>query len=63
MQKLKSHGGKLLVCSVDMNNISEDRIVTKQLKLSILKYMNSGKFNPETEVDLNKIKQLTGSKF
>ncbi|MCU0362150.1 MAG: beta-galactosidase [Bacteroidales bacterium] len=45
------NGGKLFVCSVDFNELAEDRSVSKQLKVSILDYMNSSDFNPDKEVD------------
>ncbi len=54
----RSNGGKLIACSIDMKDLNEERIVTKQLMSSILGYMNSASFNPETEVELNKIKEL-----
>jgi hypothetical protein len=55
----KSNNGKLMVCSIDLNNISDDRLVSKQLLISVLNYMNSEMFNPKVEVDINKIKELT----
>jgi hypothetical protein len=55
----KTNGGKLMVCSIDLKEIAADRQVSKQLLLSILNYMNSDLFNPEVEVDTNKIKGLT----
>jgi hypothetical protein len=55
----KTNNGKLMVCSIDLNNISEDRLVSKQLLVSVLNYMNSEMFNPQVEVDINKIKELT----
>src|SRR5664280_2181495 len=55
----KTYGGKLMVCSIDLNNISDDRLVSKQLLISVLNYMNSEMFNPQVEVDINKIKELT----
>jgi hypothetical protein len=54
----KTSGGKLLVCSIDLTNISEDRLVSKQLLMSILNYMNSGSFNPKVEVDIRKIREF-----
>ena len=56
----KTGSGKLLVCSVDLKNIPDDRIVSKQLLRSILDYMNSDSFNPDIEVEISKIKNLTG---
>jgi hypothetical protein len=54
----KSNNGKLIVCSIDLNNISDDRLVSKQLLISVLNYMNSELFSPQVEVDINKIKKL-----
>ena len=54
----KTNGGKLIVCSVDLKDISEERLVSKQLMLSLLNYMNSQSFNPQIEVDISKVKGL-----
>lgn len=54
----KTGGGKLLVCSIDLNEIPDERLVSKQLLACILKYMNSGNFKPEVEVDIKLIKEL-----
>jgi hypothetical protein len=54
----KTNGGKLMVCSVDLKNISEDRLVSKQLLISMLNYMNSKSFKPQIEVEIAKIKGL-----
>ena len=56
--EIKAGGGKLMICSIDMENIAEGRSVSKQLYNSILNYMNSGDFMPEAEADLNLIKNL-----
>jgi hypothetical protein len=55
---VKTNGGKLIVCSIDLKNISEERISSKQLLLSVLNYMNSESFNPQVEVDMRKVKEL-----
>jgi hypothetical protein len=55
----KTGGGKIVVCSIDMKNMAEDRIVSKQLLSSILEYMNSQKFNPETDIELSRIRSLS----
>jgi hypothetical protein len=52
------NGGKLLVCSVDLKAISDDRPVSKQMLSSILNYMNSSKFNPVVKLEIDKIKEL-----
>jgi len=57
----KTNGGKLLVCSIDLKNVSEDRLVSKQLLTSILNYMNSPSFNPKVEVDINIIRKLAAN--
>jgi hypothetical protein len=54
----RTNGGRILVCSIDMKNLTDERIVTKQLMYSILDYMNSSSFNPEAEVKLNMIRGL-----
>ena len=54
----KAGGGKLMVCSIDLETDLANRPVANQLKYSILKYMNSGEFDPEVEVDISKIKEL-----
>jgi len=55
----KTYGGKLMVCSIDLNNISDDRPVSKQLLMSVLNYMNSDLFIPQVKVDISRIKELT----
>jgi len=55
----KTGGGRLLVCSIDLKNLSDDRLVSKQLLLSVLNYMNSDQFDPEVEVNIEKIKDLS----
>ncbi len=54
----ETNGGKLMVCSIDLKDITEERLVSKQLLFSILNYMNSELFNPQIEVDISKVKEL-----
>jgi hypothetical protein len=54
----KTAKGKLMVCSIDMKDKIDERPVTKQLLISMLKYMNSDSFNPQTEVEFKEIKAL-----
>ena len=54
----RANGGRIMVCSIDMKDLTAERIVTRQLMSSMLDYMNSSSFNPVTEVELNKIKEL-----
>lgn len=50
--------GKILVCSIDLKDKLEERPVSVQLLVSMLKYMNSNSFNPKVEVDPEKISEL-----
>ena len=54
----RSGGGKLLVCSIDMKDQTDERLSSKQLLYSILNYMNSSHFNPGVEVGLSRINSL-----
>jgi len=54
----KAENGKLMVCSIDMNNLNDDRPASKQLLRSILSYMNSDSFNPVTIIDLSQVRTL-----
>ena len=54
----KTNGGKLMVCSIDLKEKIDERLVSKQLMLSLINYMNSQSFNPQIEVDINKVKGL-----
>jgi hypothetical protein len=62
--KVRTHGrvslrGKIVVCSFDLENDLDNRLAARQLRYSILKYMNSHKFLPETTVDFQTIENLT----
>jgi hypothetical protein len=54
----KTNGGKLLVCSIDLKDLSFERVVSKQLLKSILMYMNGVEFDPELIVEVTKISEL-----
>ncbi len=56
--EVRTGGGKLLVCSIDMKDNIDKRPVSKQLLISILNYMNSNSFNPGVTVDSEDIKKL-----
>ncbi len=55
----KCGNGKLIVCSINMKDSLDQRPVTKQLLSSMLSYMNSESFDPKTEIDLSRIKEIT----
>jgi hypothetical protein len=54
----KVGGGKLMVCSIDLENRLEERPVSRQLLNSILAYMNSAGFDPDVELAPDLIGQL-----
>lgn len=54
----KIGNGKIIVCSADIENDLDRRVVARQLRYSILKYMQSNQFSPEIEVTLEMIKNL-----
>jgi len=55
-------GGKLMVCSIDLNDLPPERIVSRQLLISILNYMNSDDFNPGPEIPASKVRELLSDK-
>ena len=56
--EVKAGDGKLLVCSSDLAKNLNTRPVARQLRYSLLKYMESDKFNPQEEVAFKQIKQV-----
>jgi Glycosyl hydrolases family 2, sugar binding domain len=50
--------GRLLVCTLDISNDLDSRIVARQLRRSILEYMNGKKFEPRNELNLEELKTL-----
>lgn len=50
--------GKLMVCSADLSTDLEHRIVARQLRYSLLKYMGSDTFKPAGEVGIDAITYL-----
>ena len=53
--------GKLLVCSVDLEHDLENDPVRRQFRASLLDYMASPRFQPETSVSLDALLQLATS--
>ena len=51
--------GKLLFCSMDINNNLTDRLAAKQLRYSLVEYMKSREFNPVSKLEEADIKKLT----
>lgn len=50
--------GKLLVSSADLENDLDERIAARQLRQSILNYMASAKFNPQTAVSADNFREI-----
>ncbi|MDR1343550.1 MAG: beta-glucuronidase [Prevotellaceae bacterium] len=51
-------GGKLVVCSMDIQSNLNERIVARQLRSSVISYMQSGKFRPAHQVALTDVQNL-----
>ena len=54
----KVNGGKLIVCGIDLHSNLEKRPVARQLRHSLLSYMNSSAFNPAKSISLNTVRNL-----
>jgi len=52
------NGGRLMVCSIDLATDLDERIVARQLRYSLLKYMSSEAFNPSLKIDAAAIEKL-----
>ena len=50
--------GRLLVCSVDFMKNSDTRPVSRQLRYSLLKYMDSRSFDPKNELSEEQLQCL-----
>ena len=62
----KVGSGKLVVSAMDITNDLVNRPVARQLRYSLMKYMESNQFNPSKEIDLenaNLIQNEAGKKF
>lgn len=51
-------GGKLVMTTMDLTNNLDNRIVARQMRTSILHYMNSDNFKPEFAVDVKLVEDL-----
>jgi hypothetical protein len=50
--------GKLMVCSVDLSSNLDQRLVARQLRHSLLRYMATEGFRPTIEVPAEAIRSL-----
>lgn len=57
--EMKSEKGALIVSGIDLRSGLENRPAARQLKYSLLNYMNSGSFDPKSTVPFDMIKDLT----
>ncbi|HOX38247.1 MAG TPA: discoidin domain-containing protein [Candidatus Brocadiia bacterium] len=54
----RTGGGRLLVCSLDLENNLEKRPAARQLLRSLLRYAASDAFNPADEIELARIAEI-----
>ncbi len=54
----KVHGGRLLVCSIDLEKNLEDNPVAHQMRHSLLRYVAGNEFAPQVEVSVEAIQNL-----
>ncbi len=54
----KSGGGKLLVCSTDLSRDLDVRPAARQLRYSLLRYMESDGFDPQAEIAFGRIRRV-----
>jgi len=56
--ELKVGAGKLLICSADLNTTDKNRPEARQLKNSLLSYMENEAFNPAQSTTVEKVQSL-----
>jgi hypothetical protein len=52
-------GGKLMVCSMDLDSNLDRRVVARQLRHSLMAYLAGDRFDPAIEVDPSAIRGLS----
>lgn len=50
--------GKLVVCTLDLTSDLENRIAARQFRHSLMKYLGTDTFDPQTDVSLDKVQAL-----
>ncbi|MFN2151034.1 MAG: glycoside hydrolase, partial [Anaerolineales bacterium] len=50
--------GKLMVCSMDLETDLEQRRVARQMRLSVIRYMQSAAFDPAVSLEVNKLQEV-----
>ena len=56
-------GGKLMVCSIDLQNNLDQRPAARQFRHSLLNYMNSTNFAPKDTLSIKQLKTLFHERF
>ncbi len=56
-------GGKLVVCSIDLQNNLDQRPAARQFRHSLLNYMNSTNFAPKDTLSIKQLKPLFHERF
>ena len=51
-------GGRLMLTTMDLSNDLDRRLVARQLRYSVLQYMQSDDFKPQYEVSVNELRRL-----
>ena len=51
-------GGRLMMTTMDISSRLDERIVARQMRAAILRYMNSEKFSPAWTIDAKLITNL-----
>jgi hypothetical protein len=51
-------GGKLMICSIDLVSDLDRRIVARQLRHSLLRYMSGAEFRPAVTIDADAVQAI-----
>jgi hypothetical protein len=51
-------GGSVLLCSIDLRSDLDNRLVARQMRHSLLRYMRSERFDPRHTLDLDAIRAI-----
>jgi hypothetical protein len=58
LAEVKVGNGRLIACSMDLTSDLDTRPVARQFRYSLLQYMNSAAFDPDTEITLEQLRAL-----
>ncbi len=54
----RAGGGSVLLCSIDLRSDLDNRLVARQMRYSLLRYMRSERFDPRHALDLDAIRAI-----